>query len=56
LASGLLALLISGVFTVLVLASYDQRDARNLSRHSRAELTQADADRRRESGRHDLRA
>jgi signal transduction histidine kinase len=43
LASGLLALLIGGVFTMLVVTSYDQRDARRLSRHSRAELAQAEA-------------
>jgi signal transduction histidine kinase len=41
LASGLLALLIGGVFTALVVSSYDQRDARRLSRHSRTELADA---------------
>jgi signal transduction histidine kinase len=42
LASGLLALLLGGVFTVLLLTNLDQRDARTESRHARAELAAAE--------------
>jgi signal transduction histidine kinase len=41
LASTLLALLIGGVFLVLLLANFEQRDARRLARHSRTEVADA---------------
>jgi signal transduction histidine kinase len=42
LASGLLALIVASVFAVMLVAIVDQRDARDLALHSRAELDTAD--------------
>jgi signal transduction histidine kinase len=41
-AFGLLALLVGSTFAVLILTLADQRDARNLARNSRAEVSSAD--------------